>query len=137
VVVTVRGHGRGGPNTEFALAFASACEDLDDVWLLSADTDGADGAAKAAGALVPPGFIRTARAAGFDPEKALMENDSASCFADAGLLVNPGPTFTNVNDFRAIVVMCACARTSAVVVFNTDLLRNAYAASRLRRSAGP
>ena len=105
LVVTMRGQGRGGPNTEFALAFAKACEDLDNVWLLAADTDGADGASGAAGALVEPGVMRAARAEGFDPDAALAENDSAGYFAARGALVNPGPTFTNVNDFRAVLIL--------------------------------
>jgi hydroxypyruvate reductase len=105
VVVTVRGRGRGGPNTEFALAFALACEDLPNVWLLGADTDGRDGASGAAGALVGPGFARIARAGGIDSLKALQGNDSAGLFRTAGGLFDPGPTFTNVNDFRAILVL--------------------------------
>ena len=105
VVVTVRGEGRGGPNTEFALAFGLACEDLENVWLLAADTDGQDGAARAAGAMVWPGLIRQARAAGVNPEQALADNDSAGCFAAYDALVTPGPTFTNVNDLRAVVIL--------------------------------
>ncbi len=104
LTVTVRGEGKGGPNTEFALAFARETEDLANVWLLSADTDGADGASGAAGALVEPGAMKRARAEGFDPAKALAQNDSAPYFAARGALVNPGPTFTNVNDFRAVLV---------------------------------
>lgn len=104
LTVTVRGEGKGGPNTEFALAFARETEDLAHVWLLAADTDGADGAAGAAGALVEPGMMRNARAAGFDPEAALAGNDSAPYFAARGCLVQPGPTFTNVNDFRAVLI---------------------------------
>ncbi|MHB1206409.1 MAG: MOFRL family protein, partial [Rhodospirillaceae bacterium] len=68
-------------------------------------TDGQDGAARAAGAMVRPGLIREARAAGFNPEQALADNDSAGCFAVYGALVNPGPTFTNVNDLRAVVIL--------------------------------
>ncbi len=105
LTVTVRGEGKGGPNTEFALAFARETEDLADFWLLSADTDGADGASGAAGALVEPGIMKQARAEGFDPDKALAENDSAPYFAARGALVNPGPTFTNVNDFRAVLIL--------------------------------
>ena len=104
LVVTIRGKGRGGPNTEFALAFAAACEDLDNVWLLAADTDGQDGASGAAGALVRPGMIHHARNNGRNPEKALADNDSAPFFRACNALVTPGPTFTNVNDFRAIVI---------------------------------
>jgi hydroxypyruvate reductase len=104
LVVTIRGKGRGGPNTEFALAFAAESEDLDNVWLLAADTDGQDGASGAAGALVCPGLARHARKNGRSPEKALADNDSAAFFRANNALVTPGPTFTNVNDFRAIVI---------------------------------
>ena len=100
----VRGRGRGGPNTEFALAFAAACEDVDGVWLLAADTDGQDGASGAAGALVRPGLARHARNSGRSPEKALADNDSGPFFSAFNALVTPGPTFTNVNDFRAVVI---------------------------------
>jgi hydroxypyruvate reductase len=104
LVVTIRGKGRGGPNTEFALAFGIACEDLGNVWLLAADTDGQDGASGAAGALVRPGMIGDARRNGRSPEKALADNDSATFLKACNALVTPGPTFTNVNDFRAIVI---------------------------------
>lgn len=104
VVVTMRGQGRGGPNTEFALALATACEDMGNVWLLAVDTDGHDGASGAAGALVQPGMIRYARNMGWSPEKALADNDSASLLAACNALVPFGPTFTNVNDLRAVVI---------------------------------
>jgi len=104
LVVTIRGKGRGGPNTEFALAFATLCEDLENVSLLSVDTDGNDGASGAAGALVPPGTIRRARAMGLNPDKALADNDSASLLGACDALIPYGPTFTNVNDLRAIVI---------------------------------
>ena len=104
LTVTVDGKGRGGPNTEFALAFAAACEDLNDVWLLSVDTDGQDGASGAAGALVQPGLIRRARERGLNPEKALADNDSATFLKACDALAPSGPTFTNVNDLRAIVI---------------------------------
>jgi len=104
-VVTVRGSGRGGPNTEFSLAFALACEDMPNVWLLAADTDGRDGASGAAGAVVRPGSMAQARSRGADPGGALEANDSGSFFRAQGGLFDPGPTFTNVNDFRAILVL--------------------------------
>lgn len=104
LVVTIRGKGRGGPNTEFALALAAACEDIDNVCLLSVDTDGHDGASGAAGALVQPGMIRRARQAGWSPERALAENDSASFLSACNALMPLSPTFTNVNDLRAVAI---------------------------------
>jgi hydroxypyruvate reductase len=104
VVVTMRGQGRGGPNTEFALAFALAC-DVPNVWLLAADTDGRDGASGAAGAVLGPGLLSGAQARGSDPARALAANDSGGFFAAFGGLFDPGPTFTNVNDLRAILVL--------------------------------
>jgi hydroxypyruvate reductase len=104
-VVTVQGEGRGGPNTEFALALAIALDGAPCVWGLSADTDGLDGAARAAGALVTPTTLARARIAGIDPVLSLNRNDSAGLFAALGDLVDPGPTRTNVNDFRAVLVL--------------------------------
>ncbi len=103
--VTVAGEGRGGPNTEFALALALDLAGLCNVWALAADTDGRDGAAGAAGAVVGPQTLQRARAGGDDPEEVLRRNDSAGLFHILGDLVNPGPTRTNVNDFRAILVL--------------------------------
>ena len=105
LTVTVSGEGHGGPNTEFALALALNLEGLAGVWVLAADTDGRDGNAGAAGAVVTPETLQRMRATGVDPEQALRRNDSAGIFRALGDLVNPGPTMTNVNDFRAIVVM--------------------------------
>ncbi len=104
-VVTVRGEGRGGPNTEFALALAAELDGLSGIWALAADTDGVDGNAGAAGAVVGPGTLERARGCGLDPVTALGRNDSAAFFATLSDLVNPGPTCTNVNDFRAILVL--------------------------------
>ncbi len=102
--VTVKGEGRGGPNTEFALALAIALDGAPRVWALAADTDGTDGAAEAAGAIVAPDTLARAAAAGLDPGGALADNDSYSFFESLGDLVMTGPTHTNVNDFRAILV---------------------------------
>lgn len=104
LVVTVTGNGRGGPNTEFALALALELNGLSDVWALAADTDGRDGNAGAAGAFIDPSTLARAKAAGRDPTAALAQHDSAGFFDSLGDLVNPGPTFTNVNDFRVILV---------------------------------
>ena len=103
--VTVAGEGRGGPNTEFALALALELAGFSNVWALAADTDGHDGSAGAAGAVVGPQTLQRARAGGYDPEEVLRRNDSAGLFHVLGDLINPGPTRTNVNDFRAILVL--------------------------------
>ncbi|WP_417687110.1 glycerate kinase type-2 family protein [Roseibium sp.] len=108
LTVTINGDGIGGPNQEYALALAIALQDLPGVSGLAADTDGTDGgqgaASDPAGAFVFPTTISRATALGLDPASFLARNDS-TCFFDAlsDLLV-PGPTYTNVNDFRAIVV---------------------------------
>jgi glycerate 2-kinase len=105
--VTLRGPGRGGRNTEFALAFALALEGQPGahrIHALSAGTDGLDGRAGAAGAWVGPELLRRARALGLDPWARLEANDSAAVFAAVEALVHTGPTFTNINDFRAVLV---------------------------------
>jgi glycerate 2-kinase len=101
--VTIVGEGRGGPNTEFALALALALDGLPGVWALSGDTDGRDGNSGVAGAVVHPDTLQRAR--GADPAAALARNDSAAVFQAIGDLLDPGPTCTNVNDFRAILVL--------------------------------
>jgi hydroxypyruvate reductase len=106
--VNVKGTGRGGPNQEYALALAVALEAEPGVWALAADTDGNDGGSGAptdpAGAIVEPETLARARAAGLDPQMFLENNDSTGFFALLGDLLITGPTFTNVNDFRAILV---------------------------------
>jgi hydroxypyruvate reductase len=102
--VTLRGEGgRGGRNSEFALALALGIDGLP-VAALSADTDGIDGVGNHAGALVDGGTIGRLRASGFDARKLLARNDSYSGFEALGDLLVTGPTGTNVNDFRAIVI---------------------------------
>lgn len=102
--VTLRGEGgRGGRNSEFALALALGIDGLP-VAALSADTDGIDGVGNHAGALVDGGTIARLRASGFDARKLLARNDSYSGFEAIGDLLVTGPTGTNVNDFRAIVI---------------------------------
>lgn len=101
-----QGGGRGGRNTEFALSLACELDGLAGVWALACDTDGEDGAnLGAAGAIVRPDTLRRAREAGLDPRAALAAHDSGSFFAALGDLVTTGPTLTNVNDFRAIVIL--------------------------------
>jgi len=103
--VTRRGDGVGGPNAEFCLALALALGGAAGVWGLACDTDGVDGAAEVAGAVVGPETLARARAAGLDPEAALARNDAHSFFAALGDQVVTGPTLTNVNDFRAILIL--------------------------------
>jgi glycerate 2-kinase len=108
LTVTIRGNGRGGPNQEFALALASELDGVAGIAALAGDTDGTDGGAGSAddpaGAYVDGGTAARGRAAGFDPARSLADNNSTAFFAGIGGLISPGPTFTNVNDFRAIMV---------------------------------
>ncbi len=102
--VTVRGRGRGGRNTEYALALALALQGHPHIHALAADTDGIDGTTDAAGALVRPDTLARARAMGLDPLRLLADNDACTFFDRLGDLVVTGPTRTNVNDFRAILI---------------------------------
>ncbi|HMK81510.1 MAG TPA: glycerate kinase [Xanthobacteraceae bacterium] len=108
LTVTIRGNGRGGPNQEYALALAIALAGTRGIAALAADTDGTDGgggsADDPAGALADGATAARGRALGLDPAAFLADNDSTGFFERAGGLLRPGPTFTNVNDFRAIVV---------------------------------
>ena len=96
--------GKGGRNTEFLLALAVALDGQPGIHALSGDTDGIDGSEDAAGAIVTPDTLARARAAGLDPRATLAGHDSYSLLARIGDLVSTGPTLTNVNDFRAILV---------------------------------
>lgn len=97
--------GRGGRNTEFALALACDLAGHANVWALAGDTDGEDGAnLGAAGAIATPDTLARARAAGLDAQAFLDGHDSGSFFEQLGDLVITGPTLTNVNDFRAIFI---------------------------------
>lgn len=98
------GGGVGGPNAEFALAFAGVIDGIDGVSAVACDTDGVDGAADVAGAIVDGATWAEARAKGLDPRGALADNDSHGFFAAAGGAVATGPTLTNVNDFRAVLI---------------------------------
>lgn len=108
LTVTLRGGGRGGPNQEYALALAIALCGTPGIAALAADTDGTDGGSgrpdDPAGAFLDDTTLRRAAAAGLDPAAFLAENDSTGFFNGIGDLFRPGPTFTNVTDFRAIVV---------------------------------
>lgn len=103
--VTVRGNGRGGRNAEFLLALAVALDGHDKVWAIACDTDGIDGTEDNAGALLGPDSLARAAARGLDAKAQLADNDGYGFFANLGDLVITGPTRTNVNDFRAILVL--------------------------------
>ncbi|MEQ9811289.1 MAG: glycerate kinase [Azospirillaceae bacterium] len=102
--VTVRGNGRGGRNVEFLLGLAIALDGAAGISAIACDTDGIDGSEDNAGAIVLPDTLARARARGLDPRRFLADNDAYGFFAALGDLVTTGPTLTNVNDFRAIVV---------------------------------
>lgn len=102
--VTLRGKGRGGRNGEFALSFALSVAGLEGVTALAADTDGIDGSEDNAGAIVDGGTAGRVRAAGGDPREILAGNDAWTALDLAGDLLVTGPTGTNVNDFRAILI---------------------------------
>ena len=102
--VTVRGKGRGGRNTEFLLAFALAIEGLPGITALAGDTDGIDGSESNAGAFADGTSVARMRAVGIDPRAALGDNDAYTAFNAIGDLLVTGPTGTNVNDFRAILI---------------------------------
>jgi len=96
--------GRGGRNTEFLLALAIALGGVPNVWALAGDTDGIDGTEDAAGAIVTPDTLARAQQAGLQPRAVLAGHDSYSLFDAIGDLVRTGPTLTNVNDIRAILI---------------------------------
>lgn len=102
--MTVRGPGRGGRNSEYLLALGLALGGRPGISAIACDTDGVDGASEAAGAILTADTLGRAKLAGVDPGAALAENDSYGVFAALGDLVVTGPTGTNVNDFRAILV---------------------------------
>ena len=103
--VTVRGQGRGGRNVEFLLAAALALRGEPGVYGLAGDTDGVDGQEEIAGAWFAPDTLQRAFDKGINPMHSLDENDGHGFFQALGDAVVTGPTLTNVNDFRAILVM--------------------------------
>ncbi|KPH81002.1 glycerate kinase type-2 family protein [Bosea vaviloviae] len=106
--VTLRGKGRGGPNQEYALALAIALDAEPGIVALSGDTDGTDGgggeATDPAGAIIDETTLARAGALGLDPARSLADNDSTSFFEPLGDLLRTGPTLTNVNDCRVILI---------------------------------
>lgn len=105
LTVTRRGDGIGGPNAEFCLSLALALQGHPRIHALACDTDGVDGAAEVAGAIIGPDTLPRARAAGWDGAEALARNDAHSFFGAIDAQVVPGPTLTNVNDFRALLIL--------------------------------
>ncbi len=108
LTVTLRGHGRGGPNQEYALALAIHLDGAKGISGFAGDTDGTDGGSgrpdDPAGAFLDDTTLERAKSRGLDPAAFLADNDSTGFFNGIGDLYRPGPTFTNVTDFRAIVV---------------------------------
>jgi hydroxypyruvate reductase len=108
LTVTLHGQGRGGPNQEYALALAVAFEGTRGFAAIAGDTDGTDGGTglpdDPAGALLDSQSATRARSLGLDPALFLADNDSTGFFTPLNDLLQPGPTYTNVNDFRAILV---------------------------------
>jgi glycerate 2-kinase len=102
--VTLKGNGRGGRNAEFALSLAVALKSEPNIWGIACDTDGIDGSEDNAGAVITPTTLNRAFAAGCKAIDYLDNNDGYSFFETIGDLVMTGPTMTNVNDFRAILI---------------------------------
>jgi glycerate 2-kinase len=102
--VDVRGDGRGGRNGEYALSLAIALDEHPSIHAIACDTDGIDGAGDNAGSFVTPDTLRRAKATGIDGREFLERNDSYEFFARTLDLIVTGPTRTNVNDLRAILI---------------------------------
>lgn len=102
--VSVRGNGRGGRNVEFLLSLALALDGQSGVHALAGDTDGVDGIDEIAGAVIDPDILARARAVGLRPAMSLAQNDGHGFFEALGASLVTGPTMTNVNDFRAILI---------------------------------
>ncbi|HEU0082185.1 MAG TPA: glycerate kinase [Bradyrhizobium sp.] len=115
LTVTVRGHGRGGPNQEYALALAARCKDTPGISALAGDTDGADGGAGSAsdpaGAMIDGGTFAKMKSLALDAQSYLDNNDATAFFEKTGDLLVTGPTLTNVNDIRVILVEAPVPRT--------------------------
>ena len=105
LTVTRKGNGIGGPNAEFCLALATSLEGAAGVHAIACDTDGVDGVAEVAGAVIGPQTLKQATGAGWDARAALDRNDAHSFFAAINGQVVTGPTLTNVNDFRAVLIL--------------------------------
>jgi glycerate 2-kinase len=104
LTVTLTGNGAGGPNTEYALALAQKLNGAPNIYALACDTDGIDGSEDNAGAIISPDTLKRAAALKLDPILYLKNNNSHEFFKKINGLIHTGPTYTNVNDFRAILV---------------------------------
>ncbi len=102
--ITLKGKGKGGRNTEFLLALAIALDGMPGIYALAGDTDGVDGSEDNAGAIITPDTLARAEAAGLNAKAMLADNDPWTFFKGIGDLLMTGPTLTNVNDFRAILI---------------------------------
>ncbi len=102
--VTIRGTGKGGPNTEYLLSLAISLDGHPDVFAIACDTDGTDGTGDNAGAVIDPSTLERAKALGINPRERLKDNDAYGFFSMLGDMVVTGPTLTNVNDFRAVLI---------------------------------
>ncbi|HEV3241979.1 MAG TPA: glycerate kinase [Methyloceanibacter sp.] len=102
--ITLKGKGKGGRNTEFLLALAIALDGMSGIYALAGDTDGVDGSEDNAGAIITPDTLARAEAAGLNAKAMLADNDPWTFFKGIGDLLVTGPTLTNVNDFRAVLI---------------------------------
>lgn len=102
--ITLKGQGKGGPNTEFLLSLAIALDGAPNIYALAGDTDGVDGSEDNAGALIYPDTLKRAEAAGISAKAMLADNDSYTFFKGISDLLETGPTMTNVNDLRCIYI---------------------------------
>ncbi|MET0380824.1 MAG: MOFRL family protein, partial [Methyloceanibacter sp.] len=102
--ITLKGKGKGGRNTEFLLALAIALDEMKKIYAIAGDTDGIDGSEDNAGALIDPDTLVRAAARGVNAKAMLADNDPWNFFNAIGDLLVTGPTLTNVNDFRAVLI---------------------------------
>ena len=102
--ITLKGKGKGGRNTEFLLALAIALNGMEGIYAVAGDTDGVDGSEDNAGALIDPTTLARAAKAGINAKAMLADNDPWNFFNKIGDLLVTGPTLTNVNDFRAVLI---------------------------------
>ncbi|MET0301837.1 MAG: MOFRL family protein, partial [Methyloceanibacter sp.] len=102
--ITLKGKGKGGRNTEFLLALAIALDGMKKIYAIAGDTDGIDGSEDNAGALIDPDTLVRAAARGVNAKAMLADNDPWNFFNAIGDLLVTGPTLTNVNDFRAVLI---------------------------------
>jgi len=105
LTVAVKGTGRGGPNRQYLLALARALNAMPNVWALACDTDGIDGSDDVAGAWIDSATLARVQVLGLDAAAADLDNDAGTFFDKLGQAIVTGPTRTNVNDFRAVLMM--------------------------------